>query len=114
MPLPTSGSGGAIDALVHLAAQYHQHLDVTVSDQNGTCDNGQQHTVAWYQGGFRTNEPGPSASNTTSYAQWVTDVVQRYRLSPAVAMWEPVNEEANQDPWPCVNGKTHATTAPQQ
>lgn len=83
----------ALDRVVQAAERHHQLLVLTLSDQAGTCDDGHWHDQAWYDGGYRQrwNDDGRGLSDR-SYADWVTAVVTRYRDSPAVAVWEPVNE----------------------
>ena len=82
-----------IDRVVRAAERHHQLLILTLSDQSGTCDDGTWHDPRWYDGGFRTrrDDDGRGLSDR-SYLDYVRTVVYRYRDSPAVAFWEPVNE----------------------
>jgi hypothetical protein len=81
-----------MDRLVQWAAQYHQHLDVTLSNQWSDCDSGVPHDLSWYQGGYNQTIT-KTDSNIMSYATWIQLVLARYGHNPAIAMWEPVNEQ---------------------
>jgi len=83
----------AIDRVVAAAERHHQLLIMTLSDQSGTCDDGHWHDPAWYEGGYtqRFNDDGRGLGSL-SYADYVTTIVNRYKTSPAIAFWEPVNE----------------------
>jgi len=83
----------AIDRVVAAAERHHQLLIMTLSDQSGTCDDGHWHDPAWYEGAYtqRFNDDGRGLGSL-SYADYVTTIVNRYRTSPAIAFWEPVNE----------------------
>jgi len=82
-----------IDRVVQAAERHHQLLIMTLSDQAGTCDDGHWHDQAFYDGGYqaRYRDDGRGLGDI-AYQQWVREVVERYRSSPAVGMWEPVNE----------------------
>ncbi|MEP6697442.1 MAG: hypothetical protein ABJA34_11280 [Pseudonocardiales bacterium] len=83
----------ALDRVFASAAKYHQRLLPVLSDQSGTCDDGHWHDPAWYNGGYKTlfNDNG-SGKNIMSFDSWVNKVVPRYASSPALGMWELVNE----------------------
>lgn len=83
----------AIDRVVRAAERHHQLLVLALSDQAGTCDDGVWHDPAWYEGGYRVarNDDGRHLGNL-SYLAYVRKITARYRNSPAIAMWEPVNE----------------------
>jgi endo-1,4-beta-mannosidase len=81
-----------MDRLVRWAAQYHQHLDVTLSNQWSDCDSGVAHDLSWYQGGYDQTVT-KTDTNIMSYASWIQLVLARYGNNPAIAMWEPVNEQ---------------------
>ncbi len=88
---------GPIDRVFAAAAASHQLLVVTLATQGGTCDNGQWQDPSWFEGGFRQTFDGMSPSNgraitPLSYWQYVQAIVARYRNSPALGMWEPINE----------------------
>jgi mannan endo-1,4-beta-mannosidase len=65
--------------------------------QGSGCDGGHWENAAWYAGGYTEIYNRPSNSDgrglqPLSYQSWVTAVVNRYRTSPALAMWEPMGE----------------------
>lgn len=84
---------GAIDRVVQAADRHGVKLIMTLSDQSGTCDDGAWHDPAWYEGGYRQirNDNGLGLEDR-SFADYVTEIVTRYRADPAIAFWEPVNE----------------------
>jgi len=84
---------GAIDNVVQAADRHGVKLIMTLSDQSGTCDDGAWHDPAWYEGGYKQvrHDDGRGLQDR-SYADYVTDIVTRYRHDPAIAFWEPVNE----------------------
>lgn len=83
----------AIDRVVQAAERNGVLLDLALSDQAGTCDDGRWHDRAWYAGGYKQvrNDDGRGLT-PLPYDQWVQRVVSRYASSPAVAIYEPVNE----------------------
>ena len=84
---------GPLDRVVAAAAQYNVHLIVSLANQSGNCDDGHWKDAAWYEGGYRTLYPGDGSTiDTMSYWDWVQQIVTRYRNSPAIGMWELVNE----------------------
>ena len=80
----------AIDRVVTAAERTGQKLIVTLADHWGRCD-GPAKDGTWYGGGYRTPQTGDGVVRV-SYWDWVREIVARYRNSPAVGMWEPVNE----------------------
>lgn len=96
----------ALDRVVAAAQQRGDLLIMTLTDQAGTCGDGEFHDAAWYAGGWRDRYLAPAQDrDLLSYAGWVRAVVTRYRDSPAVGMWEPVNEPEASD---CAAGYTGA------
>lgn len=82
-----------IDRVVQAAERRGVLLELVLSDQAGTCDDGHWHDRAWYEGGYRSVHPDDGRGLTpVSYERWVELVVQRYASSRAVAIWSPVNE----------------------
>lgn len=83
----------ALDRVFAAAEKYHQRLIPTLADQWGACDVGHWKDTAWYNGDYtkRFNDDG-SGYEPLSYAAWVNKVVPRYANSPALGMWELVNE----------------------
>jgi hypothetical protein len=86
-----------LDNVFYQAAKFHVYLIPSLSDQAGTCDGGHWQDAAWYSGGFRDVYNSASDSNgkglaPLSYWDYMNDIVSRYADSPALGMWEPVNE----------------------
>jgi mannan endo-1,4-beta-mannosidase len=86
-----------IDQVFYLAAAYHIYLIPTVSDQGGACDGEHWKDPSWYTGGYRdvfnssTNSDGTGHS-PLSYWTYLQELVNRYKNSPALGMWEPISE----------------------
>jgi len=81
----------ALDRLVAAAQRHGQKLSLTLGNEWAGCDDGIQKDLAWYAGGYR------QVRNSTgfyplSYWDYVRAVVTRYKDSPAIGMWELVNE----------------------
>ncbi|MFZ4519344.1 MAG: beta-mannosidase [Microthrixaceae bacterium] len=84
---------GPLDRVVAAAERHGALLVLSITSQSGDCDDGHWKDPEWYQGGFRSRWSGDGTTRTaTSFDEYVTELVTRYRTSPAVAMWEPVNE----------------------
>jgi mannan endo-1,4-beta-mannosidase len=84
---------GPLDRVVQAASRHGDRLLVSLGNQAGDCDDGHWKDSAWYRGGYRNLYPGDGYTiATTSYWDWVHEVVSRYKSSPAIAMWEPINE----------------------
>lgn len=93
---------GPLDRVFAVAASYHQRLIVTLTDQSGTCDGNHWQDLSWYQGGFKQvfNDPSTTdgrGSTPMSYWDFMRAVVQRYKDSPALGMWEPISEAESSD-----------------
>jgi len=78
-----------IDRVVRAAERAHQRLIFVLGDQWANCHGEQYKDAAFYTGGYKSQTPRGEGE---TYWRWVHDVVYRYRYSPAVAMWEPLNE----------------------
>lgn len=68
---------------------------VTFADQWGYCegwpsDQDGYRTENFYKSAYKTSPTAPGLPST--YRQWVSEVVTRYRSSPTVAMWQLMNE----------------------
>ncbi len=88
---------GPIDRVFAAAQAHGQRLIVSLTDQGGTCDNGHWKDPAWYDGGFQQVFNDPSTTDGSgltplSYWTYLQDIVNRYKDSPALGMWEPINE----------------------
>jgi hypothetical protein len=83
----------ALDRVFAAAERHGQRLIPVLGNQSGSCDDGHWKDVAWYAGAFnqRFNDNGRGL-NAVPYLAWVTSTVNRYKSSPALGMWEPVNE----------------------
>jgi hypothetical protein len=92
-----------IDRVFAAAAKYKQRLIPVLGNQDGACDNTHWLDKAWYAGGYNStfNDNG---LNVMSYGSWVTAVVNRYKSSPALGMWEPINEAESDDCLPGYGG----------
>jgi hypothetical protein len=86
-----------LDRILASAAKHRQKVLFTLSDGRNYCGErdgssgdewteGVDKTLAWYQGGFRTN-----------FLPWVRTVVDRYKANTSVAFWEIINEPGSQD-----------------
>jgi len=86
-----------LDRVFAAAAAHGQRLVVTLTDQGGVCDGDHWQDPSWFQGGFMdvfnspTNSDG-SGHTPLSYWAYMQDVVNRYKNSPALGMWEPISE----------------------
>lgn len=78
-----------LDAVIQSAEAHNQFVILTLADGRGHCNetdgrpggDGSGKVAAWYEGGYRTK-----------YIPWIQTVVARYKDSPAVGMWELINE----------------------
>ena len=77
---------------------YHQRLIPVLAGQSGSCDNGHWADPSWYYGGFMDVFNGNPATTDgrgltpLSYWTYLQSIVNRYRNSPALGMWEPMSE----------------------
>jgi len=92
---------GPLDRVVSAAGAHGDHLIVSLDAQQGNCDEGFWKDLSWYQGGYRTE----TGTGLLSYWNWVHQIVPRYASSPAIAMWELVNEPEAAD---CAAGYTES------
>jgi mannan endo-1,4-beta-mannosidase len=87
----------SIDEVFYLAAQYHVYLLPVVTDQGGGCDGEHWQDPSWYAGGYRdvfntTTGFYGAGLDPLSYWTYMQELVNRYKNSPALAMWEPISE----------------------
>jgi hypothetical protein len=88
---------GPIDRVFAAAAAYGQRLIPVLTDQGGTCDGGHWQDPSWYDGGFEQTFDDPSGTGGVdltplSYWDYLQDIVNRYKDSPALGLWEPISE----------------------
>jgi hypothetical protein len=86
-----------IDRIFYLAAADDIYLLPVITDQSGTCDGGHWQDPSWYAGGYKdvfnssTNADGRGLA-PLSYWAYMQALVNRYKNSPALGMWEPISE----------------------
>lgn len=88
-----------LDRVVATAERYGHKLVLAVANQTGNCDTPSYKDEYWYAGGYRqvynggTYNGGTSGPTTPlSYWDYLHLIVPRYANSPAVGIWQPVNE----------------------
>jgi hypothetical protein len=82
-----------LDRVFDAAAKHGDFLLVSLTGQDGTCDDGHWKGADWYRKGYkRAHDDDGRGLAPIAYRDYVRKVVQRYRSSPALGMWEPVNE----------------------
>jgi hypothetical protein len=108
---------GPLDRVFAAAAAYGQRLIPVLTDQGGTCDGNHWQDPSWYSGGFEQvfDDPaGTDGVNLTplSYWSYLQAIVNRYKDSPALGMWEPISEaeastcSAQYEPQDCSGNQT--------
>jgi mannan endo-1,4-beta-mannosidase len=88
---------GPLDRVFAAAASHGQRIILTIAGQSGVCDNLHWSDPSWYDGGFMNvfNDPSTTSGQgltPLSYWSFLQDVVNRYKSSPALGMWEPMSE----------------------
>jgi mannan endo-1,4-beta-mannosidase len=88
---------GPIDRVFAAAAAHGQRLIVSLGGQGGVCDGEHWQDPSWYNGGFRDVSNSSANSDGVgldplSYWDYVKEIVNRYKNSPALGMWEPISE----------------------
>jgi hypothetical protein len=86
-----------IDEVFYLAAIYHVYLLPAITDQGGTCDGEHWQDPSWYAGGYQDVFNNPTGFygaglDPLSYWTYMQELVNRYKNSPALGMWEPISE----------------------
>lgn len=97
-PLATSNGRrdwAPFDTTLAVARARGVHVIFVLANQWGYCDGVADRTLAWYQGGYKTQVDPDSM---VPYRQWVTQVVARYAGNPAIAFWQLVNEGEARNP----------------
>lgn len=83
---------GGLDRLVAAAQRHGVRLILTLSTQDGTCDDGHWHDDMWYSGGYRKAYDDGARFSPAPFWDYLTNIVPRYADSPALMGWELVNE----------------------
>ncbi|MEV0595498.1 RICIN domain-containing protein [Nonomuraea cavernae] len=73
----------ALDRIVASAEAHGQKLIFSLANQGQDCGESDK-DLAWYRTGYQGG-----------YLSWVTTVVSRFKDSPAIGMWELINEPGN-------------------
>lgn len=82
-----------LDRVVNAAKKNGVKLILVLSDQAGKCDDGHWKDISWYSQGYTQSfDDYGNGLAPLPYFEYVKLVVDRYKDSTAVAMWEPVNE----------------------
>jgi hypothetical protein len=86
-----------LDRVFSAAAAHNQRLIVVMSGQGAGCDGGHWQDLSWYSGGFTQVINSPSETDgrgltPLSYWSYIQQLVNRYKNSPALGMWEPMGE----------------------
>ncbi|MDT7545571.1 MAG: mannan endo,4-beta-mannosidase [Actinomycetota bacterium] len=82
-----------LDRVFRAAERHGQRLLPVLGNQDGSCDDGHWRDAAWYSGAYTKKfNDDRRGLNVLPYSSWVSSVVTRYRSSPALGMWEPLNE----------------------
>lgn len=82
----------AFDHTLAVAQAHGYKVIATLADQWDFCE-GPYKARSWYRGGYRrTTLP----NDLEPYDRWITEVAQRYRDDPTIAIWELVNEAEDQ------------------
>ncbi len=79
----------AFDATLAAARARGVRVVVTLADHWGACEFNGTKTEGWYSSGYKTSV---TSGETTTYREFVREVVSRYRGDPTVLMWQLVNE----------------------
>ena len=91
-----------LDRVFRAAERHHQRLLPVLGSQDGTCDDGHWKDAAWYSGAYiRAFNDDHRGLNVIPFSSWVSQTVTRYKSSPALGMWEAVNEP---EPTNCATG----------
>jgi hypothetical protein len=72
-----------------LAPRYNIHLIPVLDNHFSACTKGPEKSTLWYGGGYETE---PWGDEVLTYKNYVQMVVERYKNSPSVLMWDLINE----------------------
>jgi alpha-galactosidase len=75
-----------MDRVMAAAERHHQRVIMVLGNEWGVCDHAKD--TSFFAGGYRTVVGGQLAS----YWDYLHEIVGRYRTSPALGMWELINE----------------------
>jgi endo-1,4-beta-mannosidase len=78
-----------MDHTFAVAAARGERVVVTLDGQWGDCDASGYKSESWYQSGYKT---ATDYLNLTTYRQWVSEIVTRYRDNPTILAWQMMNE----------------------
>lgn len=93
----------ALDRVVTAAENHQIRLIFVLGDQSGNCDDGHWKDSAWYRSGFKeVHNDLDNDLTPLPYFEYVKLIVERYKDSKTIAMWEPINEPESSD---CVGAK---------
>jgi mannan endo-1,4-beta-mannosidase len=83
----------AFDHTLAVARAHGLRVIVTLADQWGSCDSGPggavYKTEGWYTNGYRTKV---GSGTTTTYRDYVAEIVTRYQSDPTILAWQLMNE----------------------
>jgi mannan endo-1,4-beta-mannosidase len=85
-----------VDRMLSIFRAHGERVIMVLTDQwkgQPCTDSATDRTLAWYQTGYRTTIEG-----ATTYRDWVSQVVGRYRDDPTIAFWQLVNEGEARNP----------------
>jgi hypothetical protein len=85
-----------LDQAVASAEAHNQKLVMTLDNDTGDCVDDKAKTASWYSSGYKTG----------TYLGWVTTAVTKYKNSPAIGMWEVINEAGQTENSQVLNGTT--------
>lgn len=97
-----------LDRVFAAAARHGQRLIPVLTNHWDACDGGGGNKdAAWYQGGYRYVR-NSSGLTPLSFWSYLRRIVPRYRSSPALGMWELVNEPEAPQQGTCDEGVARA------
>ena len=85
-----------VDRVLNAAKKYKQRVIISLAAQTGECDDQHWKDSQWYQGGYK-NVYNQTGLTPLSYWDYVQKIVDHYKMSQVIAMWELVNEPETSD-----------------